>query len=242
MSDDLPIESRFSLEARIGRGASGDVLRATDRETGRTVAVKRLLVMHDEPTLVDRFRREARLLAQIDDPHVVRYVAHGTDTSGRPCLAARQKRRRLTIAEALDVARQAATGLAALHRAGIVHRDVKPSNLFLLPREDGGLLVKLIDLGIARAAGEVTLTTAGSMVGTPFYMAPEQARGEERVTSRADLFSLGAVLFELLSGRRAFPGDDVFAVLAKIVLAEPLRLRDVMPSAPRRSTRSCAAR
>ena len=242
MSDDFPIESRFSLEARIGRGGSGDVHRAFDRATGLTVAVKRLLAAGDEPTLVDRFRREARLLAQIDDPHVVRYVAHGVDHLGRPCLVVewldgedlgrRQKRRRLSIAEALDVARQVATGLDALHRAGIVHRDIKPSNIIVLSRLDGALHVKLIDLGIARAAGEATLTTFGSMVGTPFYMAPEQARGEERVTSRADVFSLGAVLFEMLAGRRAFPGDDVFAVLAKIVLAEPLRLRDVMPGAP----------
>ncbi len=125
-------------------------------------------------------------------------------------------------------------GLHALHRAGIVHRDVKPANVFLTAREDGGLHVRLIDLGIARAASEITLTTMGNMVGTPFYMAPEQARGEERVTSRADLFALGVVLFELLSGQRAFSGDDMFAVLAKIVLAGPA-------APPRRDARRAAA-
>ncbi|MEZ4301202.1 MAG: serine/threonine-protein kinase [Polyangiaceae bacterium] len=242
MTDDLPIESRFTLEERIGRGGSGDVHRAVDRETGERVAVKRLFAIHDDPALIDRFRREARLLAQIDHPNVVRYVAHGTDQAGRPCivvewldgedLSRRQKRERLTIREALDVARQAALGLSSLHQAGIIHRDVKPANLFLLPREGGGFAVKLIDLGIARAVGEVTLTELGNMVGTPYYMAPEQARGEERVTSRADQFALGAVLFEMLTGRRAFGGEDVFAVLAKIVLAEPPRLADVMPGAP----------
>lgn len=243
MSDDFPVESRFSIEAAVGRGAAGEILRGIDRATGRPVAVKRLHARHDEePSQVERFRREARLLAQIDDPHVVRYVAHGADRLGRPCLvvewldgedvARRQRRQRLTVAEALDVARQAALGLDALHRAGIVHRDVKPSNLFAVPNADGSTTIKLIDLGIARAAGEATLTAFGSMLGTPFYMSPEQARGEERVTARADLFSLGAVLFELLSGRRAFPGDEIFAVIAKIVLAEPLALREVMPGAP----------
>jgi tetratricopeptide (TPR) repeat protein len=240
--DDFPIETRFTLQARIGRGGSGDVHRAVDHETGATVAVKRLLATGDEPTQVDRFRREARLLAQLDDPHLVRYVAHGVDRAGRPCLVVewlegedlskRQKRQRLTIAEALDVAQQVAIGLHALHRAGVVHRDVKPANIFLLSGDDGRLRVKLIDLGIARAASEATLTTMGSMLGTPFYMAPEQARGEERVTSKADQFALGAVLFELISGRRPFTGDDAFAVLAKIVLAEPPRLRDAMPGAP----------
>ncbi len=242
MPDDFPIESRFTLEGRVGRGGSGDVHRGRDRETGAMVAVKRILAQSDDPMLLDRFRREARLLAQIDHPNVVRYLAHGVDASGRLCLvvewlegedvAHRQRRQRLTIAEALEVGYQTAVGLHALHRAGIVHRDVKPANIYLVTGEGGRPMVKLIDLGIARAAGEATLTTLGNMVGTPFFMAPEQARGEERITSRADQFALGTVLFELLSGRRAFAGDDVFAVLAKIVLADPPRLRDVLPGVP----------
>jgi serine/threonine protein kinase len=109
MSDPLPIEARFTLEARVGRGATGEVFRAVDRETGRTVAVKRMLASSDDPTLLDRFQREARLLAQVDHPHVVRYVAHGVDEGGRPCLvvewldgedlARRQRRQRLTPRE-----------------------------------------------------------------------------------------------------------------------------------------------
>src|SRR5205807_1540828 len=94
------------------------------------------------------------------------------------------------------------------------------------------LRVKVIDLGIARAAGESTLTAVGVALGTPYYMSPEQARGEERVTHRADQFSLGVVVFELLAGRRPFGGDDFFAVLAKIVLQDPPRLRDALPEVP----------
>ena len=143
MPDDFPIESRFVIEARVGRGASGEVFKATDRETGLPVAVKRLLSIHDDAAGLDRFRREARL------------------------------------------------GLHALHEAGVVHRDVKPANVYLVSGEGGALQVKLIDLGIARAAGEATLTQHGVALGTPFYMAPEQARGEDRVPAKADQFSLG---------------------------------------------------
>jgi tetratricopeptide (TPR) repeat protein len=242
MDDEFPIESRFRIEARVGRGASGDVHRGLDHETGRMVAVKRLLPARDDESALDRFRREARLLAQVDDPHVVQYVAHGVDDTGQACLVVewlegedlsqRQKRDRLDVADALDVVDQVATGLAALHAVGIVHRDVKPANIFLIDDGEGGLLAKLIDLGIARSSGEATLTTAGLAIGTPAYMSPEQVRGEDRVTARADQFSLGVVLFEMIAGRRPFGGEDQFAVLAKIVLTDPPRLRDLVPAVP----------
>ena len=118
----------------------------------------------------------------------------------------------LKLAEAVEVARQAALGLDALHDAGIVHRDVKPSNFFVLASRDDSLHVKLIDLGIARGAGEAALTVEGWAVGTPAYMSPEQARGEHDVSPRSDLFSLGVVLFELLAGRRPFRAGDNYAV------------------------------
>src|SRR5262249_18457836 len=180
MTDDFPIETRFALQARVGRGGAGDVFRATDRQTGAAVAVKRMLTSSGEPTALERFRREVRLLAQIDHPNVVRYVAHGVDAAGTACLvvewlegedpAHRQKRQRLAAADAIEVVRQAAEGLHALHQAGIVHRDVKPANLFLVNGEGSAPRVKVIDLGVARAAGEATLTTVGVALGTPFYM------------------------------------------------------------------------
>ncbi len=191
---------------------------------------------------IERFSREARLLARVSGEHVVRYVAHGVDAKGTPCLvvewldgedlAARQRADPLSGAVLLDVARQIALGLDALHAEGIVHRDVKPSNVFLVPRAGETPCAKLIDLGVARARAESTLTTDGIAIGTPYYMSPEQARGDENITPASDLFSLGVLLFELASGTRPFRGDDLFAVLAKIVLAETPRLRDVAPSIP----------
>ncbi|MFO0592936.1 MAG: serine/threonine-protein kinase [Polyangiaceae bacterium] len=236
MPGDFPIESRFTLEERIGRGVSGDVHRGRDRATGAFVAITRVTPA-GAPLPIDRFRRDARLFALINDPNVVRYVAHGVDSMGRLCLvvewlegedvAQRTRRRRLTVAEALDVGRQAARGLAALHRVGIVHGDVRPANLFLVG-SGARIHVKVLDPGVARPAQAATPEPALA----PYYASPEQARREERLTPRADQFALASVVFELLSGRRAFPGDDAKAVLAKIALAEPPRLRDVVPGAP----------
>src|SRR5689334_16192333 len=195
MPADLPLEDRFSLEERVGRGAWGDVHRATDRSTGQPVAVKRLLAHHEDPLAHDRFRREARLLARVASQHVVGYVADGIDRDGRPWLAVewligedlaqRQRRRPLEPADAIEASRQTALGLAALHDAGIVHRDVKPSNVFVV-ESAGRMLVKLIDLGVARGTLEPTLTTVGVAIGTPFYMSPEQARGDERIGPASD--------------------------------------------------------
>ena len=236
------INERFELLERVGRGSWGEVFRARDREQGGLVAVKKLHAHVDDAIAIERFSREARLLARVSGEHVVRYVVHGVDAKGTPCLvvewlegedlAARQRVDPLSGPLLLDVARQIALGLDALHAEGIVHRDVKPSNVFLVPRPGESPRAKLIDLGVARARAEGTLTTDGIAIGTPYYMSPEQARGEEHVTPASDLFSLGVLLFELASGTRPFKGDDLFAVLAKIVLAETPRLRDVAPLVP----------
>jgi serine/threonine protein kinase/tetratricopeptide (TPR) repeat protein len=230
---------RFRLESFVARGAWGSVYRGVDFDTGRPVAVKRL---HDhlcEPTMFARFEREARLLAELDSPHVVRRVTDGRDVHGRPFLVLEwlegedlgrfRRTRRPSERQVVDIVRQAALGLAALHDAGIVHRDVKPSNFFLVQGPDG-LVVKLIDLGIARTAGEATLTATGFTLGTPAYMSPEQARGDRHPGAPSDLFSLGVVLFELLSGRKPYRGDDMVSLAMKIVLQDPPRLREVLPA------------
>ena len=235
------IEHLYTLDSCIGRGAFGEVFRGTIRATGEPVAIKRMLRRVEDPLVVERFDREARLLARVDSPYVVRYIDHGTDREGRPCLviewlegedlARRQQQRPLAAAEILEATRQGAIGLESLHRAGIVHRDVKPSNFFVL-RDGPGVRVKLLDLGIARDRTEVALTLEGDLIGTPSYMSPEQARGESTIGPASDIFSLGVVAYELLSGRRPFAGQDPFAVLAKIVLEDPPRLGSVVQKIP----------
>jgi tetratricopeptide (TPR) repeat protein len=230
----LRIDERFTFEAQVGRGAFGEVYRGVDRQSGQPVAIKRLIGTLGDTIAVERFDREARLVSQISSPYVVRYVAHGVDAEEQPCLVLewlegedlkrRQQWRPLKIVEAVEVVRQVALGLQALHDAGIIHRDVKPSNFYLLASRDEKLHVKIIDLGTARGDGEMALTVEGWAVGTPAYMSPEQARGEQDITPASDVFSLGVVLFELLAGKRPFRGADNYAVLAKIVLEDAPRL------------------
>ena len=236
------IEQRFTLQEQVGQGAFGEVYRAVDARSGRTVAVKRLLGDLPDGAAADRFDREARLVALVDSPYVVRYVAHGRDAGGRAWLVLewlegedlrrRQAWRPLSVPEALEAARQAALGLDALHTAGIVHRDLKPSNFYLVGSPSGPVELKLIDLGTARAGGRTALTTEGWTVGTPAYMSPEQARGDADISALSDVFSLGIVLFELLTGRRPFRGADHYAILAKIVLEDAPRLSELVTGAP----------
>jgi tetratricopeptide (TPR) repeat protein len=231
---------RFRLESFVARGAWGSVYRGVDTETGATVAVKRLHEHLVEPSMIARFEREARLLAGIDSPHVVRHVAHGRDSEGRPFLALEwldgrdlatyRKSERPTLRQIVEIGRQAALGLAALHDAGIVHRDVKPANFFLV---DGpSPRVVLIDLGVARVAGESTLTETGFTLGTPAYMSPEQASGQRHPTASSDIFSLGVMLFELVAGWKPYRGEDLVSIAMKIVLQDPPRLRDAAPATP----------
>jgi tetratricopeptide (TPR) repeat protein len=229
---------RFRIERAAGSGGMGAVFRALDLETGRPVAVK---VLHDERGAdAARFEGEARTLAALSHPGVVRYVAHGI-AAGRPYLVMewldgesleeRLAREALAPATAVALGVAAAEALGWAHARGVVHRDVKPSNLFLCGGDVAA--VRVLDFGIARrryAAQPITRT--GVMMGTPGYMAPEQARGEREVDARADVFSLGCVLFEALAGQPAFSGAHVMAVLAKVLLEEPPRLRDLLPSAP----------
>lgn len=231
---------RFRLDAFVARGAWGSVYRGVDGDSGALVAVKRLHEHLCEPAMIARFEREARLLGALDSPYVVRQIAHGKDDQGRPFLALEwlegqdlsQWRKSGVLPRRLvvEIVRQAALGLAAVHDVGIVHRDVKPSNFFLL-QTPAGPRVKLIDLGIARGAGENTLTENGLTLGTPAYMSPEQAGGGQPSES-SDIFSLGVVLFELLAGQKPYRGDDLVALAMKIVLQDPPRLRDLVPGAP----------
>ena len=233
------IAGQFEVLELADAGGMGAVYRALDRHSGATVAVKMLLAEGggEDP----RFAHEAAVLAEMRHSAVVRYVAHGKTDAGEQYLAMewldgedlgqRLVRAALTVAESVNLVRHAAAGLAALHDRGIVHRDLKPTNLFLpdlhLDR------VKLLDFGLAhRMASGRQITRTGTAIGTPGYMAPEQARGERDVDQRADVFSLGCVLFECLIGKPAFVADHPMGILAKILFEEAPRLRDSRPEIP----------
>ncbi|MDI1446420.1 serine/threonine-protein kinase [Polyangium sp. 6x1] len=235
------VGGRFVLERIAGTGGMGSVFRGHDHVTRQPVAIK-VLAQHDAEA-IRRFDHEAKILAELGHPHIVRYVAHGAAPSGAPwlvmewlegrSLASRLVEGHLTQAEAVGLGIRIASALAAAHARGIVHRDVKPSNVFLV----GGVpeTAKVLDFGLAQAAsGGARLTRTGSVLGTPGYMAPEQAQGSRgRVNARADVFSLGALLFECLTGKPAFEGEGVMAILARLLLEDAPRVRTIRPDVPR---------
>ena len=231
------IAERFEIDRLAGAGGMGIVYRALDRQTARPVALKMLARL--DATALERFAEEARILAELDHPRIVRYVAHGRTPAGQylamewldgETLGERLLRGRLAIGESLALVERAAGALAAVHARGMVHRDIKPGNLFLV----GGLLedVKLLDFGIARHGVSGVVSLSGGVVGTPGYVAPEQAQGTQRVDARADVFALGAVLYECLTGRPPFLGGNVMAVLAKILLDEAPRAGELVDDLP----------
>jgi hypothetical protein len=232
------IAQRFALEHLAGRGGMGEVYRARDVQSGELVALK--LLRGDAGHETQRFLREGRVLEQLDHPAIVRHVAHGVTDSGElylamawldgEDLAARLDRGPLTVTETLAVATRACTALKVAHDAGIVHRDLKPHNLFLRGGEPHE--ATLLDFGIARVAMTQAKTRTGAMLGTPAYMSPEQARGEKALDERCDVWALGAVLYECLTGQPPFTGDNVMAILAKVLFEQPPALSDALPGAP----------
>ena len=233
------VGQRFRVVDRGVRGGMATVHRGDDLAAGGPVAIK--LVALATPDEHERFAREAAILARLADPTIVRYVAHGrasptaaylvTEWIEGPTLADRLASDGLTVVETVDLARQLARGLAAAHALDVVHRDLKPANLLFPQGGAGG--IKLIDFGVARAvAADARVTATGVVVGTPGYMAPEQARGVRTVDTRADLFALGCILYECLAGRPAFCGEGRAATLAKILFAEPPSLASACPEAP----------
>ncbi|NUO52276.1 MAG: protein kinase [Polyangiaceae bacterium] len=229
------LAERFLIEAVAATGGMGEILRARDVDTDARVAIKVMIAASVDR---DRFEREARVLRKLEHPRIVRYLGHGETPGGAPYLAMewldgedlehRLSERGLSTDETLAMTQGVAEALAHAHAQGIVHRDIKPSNVFLVGgRPDS---VKLIDFGIARGQARTrALTRPGAVVGTAGYMAPEQASGSE-VGPQADVFGIGCILFECLTGRPAFDGATPLAVLAKLLLGDPPRVRDIRPS------------
>ncbi|MGZ0167356.1 MAG: serine/threonine-protein kinase [Planctomycetales bacterium] len=230
---------RYEVERLIGAGGMGVVFKAFDTELNRPVAIKVLApFLAGSGAARQRFAREARAAAAVVHEHVV--AIHNVETEGEspflvmPFVAGDSLQTRLDREGALDVCEvlrigmQTAAGLAAAHAQGLVHRDVKPSNILL---EEGVERSLLTDFGLARANDDASLTHTGYHPGTPQYMSPEQARGET-VDARSDLFSFGSVLYTMCTGRPPFRAETSYGILRRITDNEPRPLREINPNVP----------
>ncbi len=236
----------YQIAGVLGEGGMGVVYRAKDTRLGRDVAIKVLtnVTFSDRERLL-RFEQEARATGMLNHPNLLTVYDVGRDDTGNPFLVtellegetlrARLERGALSPRRAVDAALQMAQGLAAAHEKGIVHRDLKPDNVFLT--RDGRL--KILDFGIAKltskdpdsATFEMAATEPGMVMGTVGYMSPEQVRGEA-VDHRSDIFSLGAIFFEMLSGKRAFKRNSSIETLSAILKEDPPELADLVPNCP----------
>jgi len=235
------IAGRYRIESRIGIGGMSTVMLAFDERLERYVAVK-LLAEHlaDDPAFVSRFRREALSAARLIHPNIVQVFDFGLDqgsqqhfivmehVSGHSCAELLRDRGHLDVDQAVEIVSQACRGLEYAHRGGVVHRDVKPGNLLVSDTE----VVKLADFGIARAADQSSITQVGSVLGTAAYLAPEQARGEH-AGPRADLYSLGVVTYQLLSGRLPYEAASLSELALKQQRELPTPLEQINPLVPR---------
>jgi serine/threonine-protein kinase len=221
---------KYATAVPLGQGAMGEVYKAWDPGLQRFVALK--FLHRDDPALAERLLREARLQARVDHESVCKVYEVGID-EGRPfiamqCIEGRTldaARSTLRLEEKVAVMRQVAEAVHAAHRTGLIHRDIKPGNIMLEERE-GGLHPYVLDFGLAREEDKGGLTHTGAVLGTPAYMAPEQARGEVKTLDRrTDVYGLGAVLHELLAGRPPFEGQGAVDVLMKVLHHEPVPLR-----------------
>jgi serine/threonine protein kinase len=237
--DELGRLGQYRLLKKLGAGGMGIVFLAEDALLHRKVALKMMLPQFvAKPGAKERFLREARAAASIEHDHIVPIFQVGEDNGtpflamqflkGEPLDACLAREGRLPVAEALRIARGMAEGLAAAHANNLIHRDIKPSNVWLEARTDGINVgspapsrVRLLDFGLARTVDDTSqLTQAGQIIGTPAFMAPEQARGDQ-VDGRADLFSLGCVLYGMLTGQAPFRGTNTLSLLTALVLETP---------------------
>src|SRR5262249_3658540 len=229
------IAGKYVVEQRLGEGGMGIVVAAHHEELGERVAIKLPLgELRCEPEARARFVREARAAAKLRGEHVARVLDAGIMEDGSPFivmeyLSGRNLAERLrdegplSVSDAVDCVVQACEALDEAHAHGIVHRDLKPANLFEAQRFDGSLIIKVLDFGIAktrRVADGDPSTTAGAILGSPRYMSPEQMRGARAVDERADVWSLGVTLYELVTGRPAFQGDTLYEICANIATQE----------------------
>jgi serine/threonine-protein kinase len=238
----------YKIESELGRGGMGAVYTAVHSLLGRRAAVKVLLAeLSKKEELVNRFFNEAKAATAIKHPSIVEIYDFGWAPDGSAYivmelmrgepLSSRLKRfGRLPVPIALTITRQVANALHAAHQAGIIHRDLKPDNVFLVPDVEvaGGERVKLLDFGIAKLTveGQASQTSTGAVMGTPVYMSPAQCEGARLVDPRSDLYSLGCMLFEMISGRPPFQSEGIGGLIGMHLFVAAPPLRSVAPDAP----------
>jgi serine/threonine-protein kinase len=244
------IAGKYRLDSLLGKGGMGMVVRATHVQLLQSVALKFLLPDRvGSPEAAERFLREARAAVRITSEHAGRVVDVGTTDTGVPFIvmeyldgrdlgAVLKERGPLPVAEVIDYLRQACEALAEAHALGIVHRDLKPQNLFLAERPNGRRVVKVLDFGISKvtdpsiSGDDVELTSDAMVMGSPGYMAPEQAVSSKNVDARADIWALGVCLFRLITGQLPFRGGTPFELAAQVLQAPAPDPRALRPDVP----------
>ena len=239
------VAGKYCVERLLGTGGMGVVVSARHTTLDQVVAIKFLVAnrFDSREEAIRRFLDEARAAARIESDFVCRVFDVGTLDSGVPFMVMEHldgcdldeelaQRGQLAIDEAVDIVLQAADALAAAHQLGIVHRDIKPANIFLSVRPDGTRRVKVLDFGISRMHGApYRALDLSASLGTPAYMSPEQVRGDV-VDARADIWALGAIFYELVTGQMAFAGDDVKAILDHVVQDDPCPMTSLRRNVP----------
>ncbi len=240
------LSGRYLVTRKVGQGGMGAVYEATHTLIGKRVAVKVLLEKYAQrEAIVKRLKQEAQLASSIGNEHIIDITDFGNTEDGRTfvvmeflegeslaeCLSREPK---LPEQRILRIAQQAASALAAAHAKGVVHRDIKPENIFLLKRKEQDF-VKVVDFGISKSLRasseeeEVRLTQTGMVLGTPLYMSPEQARGDEDLDHRVDIWALGVIMYEAATARVPFSGNNYLSVISQVLNEDPKPVRETRP-------------